>query len=66
LLKNYLNLKYEISTIRREDYQKVAAKSEYEDLTQASNNPSTQDSRGTFIKYYLCIVLLYFILIFKL
>lgn len=37
---------FEISTIRREDFNFIAGKSEYEDILQASNNPSTMDSRG--------------------
>lgn len=37
---------YEISTIRREDFKVVAGKSEYEDLLQSTNNPSTQEPRG--------------------
>ena len=37
---------YELSTIKREDYDFVAGKSEYEDLLQANNAPSTMTSRG--------------------
>ena len=37
---------YEISTIRREDFKVVAGKSEYEDILQSTNNPSTQEPRG--------------------
>ena len=37
---------YEISSIKREDYQAIAGKSEYEDILQATNNPSTMDPRG--------------------
>jgi leucyl aminopeptidase len=37
---------YEISTLRREDYNFVAGPSEYEDLLQANNGPSTMTSRG--------------------
>lgn len=37
---------YEISTIRREDYETISGKSEYEDLLQSTNNPSTQEPRG--------------------
>jgi leucyl aminopeptidase len=37
---------YEISTIRREDFDKIAGQSEYEDLLQSTNNPSTAESRG--------------------
>ncbi len=37
---------YEISTLRREDYTMVAGKSEYEDLLQCNNAPSTMTSRG--------------------
>lgn len=37
---------YEISTLKRDDYSKVAGKSEYEDLLQSTNNPSTAEPRG--------------------
>jgi leucyl aminopeptidase len=37
---------YEISTIRREDYDFVAGRNEYEELLQANNAPSTMTSRG--------------------
>ncbi|CAF1066699.1 unnamed protein product [Brachionus calyciflorus] len=37
---------YEISSIKREDYQAISGKSEYEDILQATNNPSTMDPRG--------------------
>lgn len=37
---------YEISSIKREDYVAVTGKSEYEDILQATNNPSTMDPRG--------------------
>ena len=37
---------YEISTIRRDDFKVVAGRSEYEDILQATNNPSTMESRG--------------------
>uniref|UniRef100_H2Z4C3 Cytosol aminopeptidase domain-containing protein n=1 Tax=Ciona savignyi TaxID=51511 RepID=H2Z4C3_CIOSA len=36
----------EISTIRREDYEFHTGKSEYEDVLQAGNKPSTQTPRG--------------------
>ena len=37
---------YEISTIRREDYDTHKSKSEYEDLLQANSKPSADSSRG--------------------
>ena len=37
---------YEISTLRREDFDFVKGKSEYEDILQANNLPSTMTSRG--------------------
>ncbi len=37
---------YEISTIRREDYKMVEGPSEYEDLLQCNNLPSSGTSRG--------------------
>jgi len=37
---------YEISTIRREDFSSVAGKSIYEDILQATNNPSSAEPRG--------------------
>jgi len=37
---------FEISTIRREDYDFHAGKSEYEDVLQAGNSPSTMTNRG--------------------
>lgn len=37
---------FEISTLRREDYRVVTGKSEYEDILQSTNNPSTAESRG--------------------
>jgi len=37
---------FEISTIRREDYNFHAGKSEYEDVLQAGNSPSTMTNRG--------------------
>ena len=37
---------YEISTLRREDYTMVEGKSEYEDLLQCNNAPSTMTARG--------------------
>lgn len=37
---------YEISTIRREDYKAHTGPSEYEDIIQANNLPSTMTSRG--------------------
>jgi leucyl aminopeptidase len=37
---------FEISTIRREDYDFVAGKSEYEDVLQANNQPSSNTPRG--------------------
>lgn len=37
---------YEISTLRREDYRVVTGKSEYEDILQSTNNPSTAEPRG--------------------
>ena len=37
---------YEISSIRRDDFRTIAGKSEYEDLLQSTNNPSTQEPRG--------------------
>lgn len=36
----------EVSTIRREDYEFHAGKSEYEDVLQSNNKPSTQTPRG--------------------
>ena len=36
---------YEISTVRREDYKTVAGKSEYEDLLQSTNNPSSAERK---------------------
>jgi len=37
---------FEISTIRREDYNAHKGKSEYEDVLQCNNDPSTQTPRG--------------------
>lgn len=37
---------YEISTIRRDDFKTITGKSEYEDLLQSTNNPSTAEPRG--------------------
>jgi leucyl aminopeptidase len=37
---------YEISTIRRDDFKTLSGKSEYEDLLQSTNNPSTAEPRG--------------------
>ncbi|CAH1784087.1 unnamed protein product [Owenia fusiformis] len=37
---------FEISTIRREDYEFCAAPSEYEDVLQCNNAPSTMTARG--------------------
>ena len=37
---------YEISTIRRDDYKAHTGPSEYEDIIQANNLPSTMTSRG--------------------
>ena len=37
---------FEISTIRREDYDFVVGKSEYEDVLQCNNAPSTGTARG--------------------
>ena len=37
---------FEISTTRREDFVFHAGKSEYEDILQANNLPSTMTSRG--------------------
>ena len=37
---------FEVSTLRREDYTTVEGKSEYEDLLQSTNAPSTASSRG--------------------
>lgn len=37
---------YEISTVRREDYKTVAGKSEYEDLLQSTNNPSSAERKN--------------------
>lgn len=37
---------FEVSTLKRDDYQVVAGKSEYEDLLQSTNNPSTAEPRG--------------------
>lgn len=37
---------YEISTIRREDYKRVAGRNDYEDLLQCTNNPSSAEPRG--------------------
>lgn len=37
---------YEISTLRREDYTRIEGKSEYEDLLQCNNEPSSATSRG--------------------
>jgi len=37
---------YEISTIRREDYKMIEGPSEYEDLLQCNNLPSSGTSRG--------------------
>lgn len=37
---------FEISTIRREDYEFHAGRSEYEDVLQAGNSPSTMTNRG--------------------
>ena len=39
---------FEVSTLRREDYITVEGKSEYEDLLQSTNAPSTASSRGSF------------------
>ncbi|MPC88388.1 putative aminopeptidase W07G4.4 [Portunus trituberculatus] len=36
----------EVSTIRREDYEFHVGKSEYEDVLQSNNKPSTQTPRG--------------------
>lgn len=35
-----------MSTIRREDYEMVAAPSEYEDILQCNNEPSSATPRG--------------------
>jgi len=37
---------FEISTIRRDDFVAMTGKSEYEDILQANNDPSTQTPRG--------------------
>eukprot|EP00795_Rhopilema_esculentum_P012109 gene12109-2713_t len=37
---------FEISTIRREDYKMIAGPSEYEDVLQCNNEPSSMTSRG--------------------
>lgn len=37
---------FEISTIRREDFNFIAGRNEYEDVLQCNNEPSTQTSRG--------------------
>ena len=37
---------FEISTIRREDYEFNVGKSEYEDILQCNNAPSSQTARG--------------------
>jgi len=37
---------FEISTLRREDFDFVAGRNEYEDVLQANNSPSTLTSRG--------------------
>eukprot|EP00112_Aurelia_sp_Birch-Aquarium-sp1_P019417 Seg48.8 transcript_id=Seg48.8/GoldUCD/mRNA.D3Y31 product="putative aminopeptidase W07G4.4" protein_id=Seg48.8/GoldUCD/D3Y31 len=37
---------FEISTIRREDYRMVAGPSEYEDVLQCNNEPSSMTARG--------------------
>jgi len=37
---------FEISTIRKEDYETHKGKSEYEDLQQAMSKPSADSSRG--------------------
>jgi len=37
---------FEVSTIRREDYEFCAARNEYEDVLQCNNEPSSQTQRG--------------------
>lgn len=37
---------FEISTLKREDFKVVTGKSEYEDILQSTNNPSTAEPRG--------------------
>ena len=37
---------FEISTLRREDYKMIEGKSEYEDLLQCNNLPSSGTARG--------------------
>ena len=47
---------YEISTIRREDYKRVAGRNDYEDLLQCTNNPSSAEPRGMqfYVLFFLC------------
>jgi len=37
---------FEISTVRREDYEFIAARNEYEDVLQCNNSPSSRTPRG--------------------
>ena len=50
---------FEISTIRRDDFIAMTGQSEYEDILQANNDPSTQTPRGFKPFMFKCFMIIF-------